>query len=370
MAKHLLFLVHGMGVHRDAAWANGPITKLKELSSSYPFFTDRPLAELVEFKPIQYDHVLSSVLDRWEKLPVDVTAFATQAGLPHADALGWLQGISAEESDFFWTHAADVLIYRCFGLERTAIQAHVVAELSREIQKHKAADQEAPCSLLSHSLGTAVAHDCLQAMGTQTFTDHANALAPQHFRFNALITLANVSPILSQPYDSIVRPGPRGNPQSYCLEFLNARHEFDPFTLLTPFQPTGWGFAYASAKVRHVRQWNVHDLEHFLEHPAVHVPLFNALAGAQVISTQEKRRRIQAYEALDPLEGSLLEEPCKPLALQLREKLEEIRGLQDSFEEGATTVWEWVELGLRAQERLRELRSILDDLLRCIETNG
>jgi hypothetical protein len=65
MSRHLLFLVHGMGVHPADLWADAIINKLKTLSRKYPFFQRYPLDDFVTFIPVNYDDILDKILQTW-----------------------------------------------------------------------------------------------------------------------------------------------------------------------------------------------------------------------------------------------------------------------------------------------------------------
>src|SRR5581483_5286814 len=42
-------------------------------------------------------------------------------------------------------------------------------------------------------------------------------------------------------------------------------------------------------------QFNVHGATHYLDHPSVHIPILNALAGFTAISTKEQLDAVNAY---------------------------------------------------------------------------
>jgi hypothetical protein len=62
----------------------------------------------------------------------------------------------------------------------------------------------------------------------------------------------------------------------------------------------------AFEKSERVLEFNVHDLEHYLEDPRVHVPIFRALDGRKAVSNAEQAAAIARYDAKP--EPSCLEE--------------------------------------------------------------
>lgn len=143
MSKHVLMLIHGMGVHPMDAWAKRVVDKLVEVSKRYPFFNNHPPDTLVEFIPVNYDHILDKVLAAWGRDSKKITAFARSINLPDAGSLSRLEQAGRKEHDFFRSFCTDVLLYRFFKIVRNDIRSNVIKQLEeiidREIARNAAA---------------------------------------------------------------------------------------------------------------------------------------------------------------------------------------------------------------------------------------
>ena len=294
--KHTLFLVHGMGRH-DADWWKKPWKQLCELSDTYKFFRNRQLEDLVEPVGITYDDELGKALTRWATEGSKFADFAAAQELRFADDGDWLRNLDDEEPGFELSHVADVIIYRFFKLEAARIRDQVKLEIARKVRERKAEDASARFSILAHSLGTAVVHDALAEFGRMPrIDDHPNTFRAGQFSFRSLHMVANVSRLAQTDppvYDSIVRPGDRDSAVTYCLNYNNYRHELDPFLLVRPFRPVGFGPRFEDVSVKHVHDWNVHSFSHYLANPRVHVPILNAITRSSAIRRSEFGQRVE-----------------------------------------------------------------------------
>lgn len=308
---HRLLLVHGMGKHEDD-WADATIAKLEALYDSFdrqpPLLTRKPFEERIQPVPIRYDGVFRDTLKKW--------ADNNETLAQHADALGsdavarltsWLD--NEDLDDFAWTHAADVLLYRGFSLMRERVKVNVAQQLAVAIDAAIQADDS--WSVLAHSLGTSVLMDSLHALFTHEFPQLPTGFEPQNAQSVLVMTVANVSRVLQTTpaaYDSTVKPGPPGSTDRGCQLYLNVAHTLDPFLVPKPFKPNPWPDAdpepnplYARLVVSHIHQANVHSLEHYLEHPAVHIPLFRALTWQAAIPQAQEQEKLQNFKIVDDL---------------------------------------------------------------------
>ncbi len=297
MNKHILFLIHGMGVHKKN-WADTVINKLKELSKDYTYFNENKLTDLVKFVPIDYDHVIRDVLNKWQEDSRGIRDFAKENGLDDKNLLSWLKRAGDTERNFLWSSVADVIIYRFFRVYSNRIRIDVIKELSDEINSEINEFGDARCSVLAHSLGTAVVHDCLHHLGAENWGDTQNVFGPTHWRFQSIFMIANTSRLLQtepKAYDSIVRPGPNLDSNSYCFRYLNFRHELDPVPYPRMFDPIGWSSAYQSIIVQHYRDLGIHGLEHYLDNPRVHIIILRAVTSRWAITEQEAIKAVDNY---------------------------------------------------------------------------
>src|SRR5437899_3139190 len=166
MAKHVVFLIHGIGVH-GANWAEelgGPIDTLKQMSAKYAYFRNKPLDAKVEFVSIQYDDIFQRATTRWQ----NDANFLQQNDPSHigGELTGWLTNAGATEKNFWWSNVCDLVLYRLSPIYRQDVRSTVIDAIARVIEARMNADGSATCSVLAHSMGTAVAHDCLHLLGT------------------------------------------------------------------------------------------------------------------------------------------------------------------------------------------------------------
>lgn len=309
MAKHILFLIHGIGTHRTD-WSeelDGPIKTLRQVSRQYTYFQNPahdPLGDRVEFVNVHYDEVFNEIIAKWRQDSASIVQFDTDGFFKNG--LSWLA--DAKDTDFWWSHLADLAMYRLFPLYRQRVRSHVIAQIANRIEAATDEVESPTCSVLAHSMGTAVAHDCLHLLGIVRWGNgqFANALGPTHWRFQHLFMIANTSRLLQsedkemkKAYESIVRPGPVEDPGSYCATYWNVRHEADPVPFPRRFEPEGWKH-YTSVVVRHYRELNVHNLSHYLLDPRVHIKIFNKVVSSKAVGKDEEIAAVDAFPQFVP----------------------------------------------------------------------
>lgn len=304
MSKHLLFLVHGMGIHPANLWANDVINRLTSLSQKYAFFNKHPLDTFVKFVPINYDPMFDTILSKWSKDSSNITAFAKGIELKDADALSWLQNADQKEKNFFWTHCTDVILYRFYKIVRDAVRIEVVRQIAEALNNEFKQSSDTPmCSVMAHSLGTAVAHDCLQFLGSGP-QGQTNPYAPNHFKFQNFFMLANTSNLLKtdiNPYISLVKSGNQSDPSAYCYNFYNVRNEFDPVAFTGKFIPEpAWTYGYRDISINHIHQVNVHDWLTYLDHPNVHIPILKSVSAFNAVTPGEEKQAIAEFPQFKP----------------------------------------------------------------------
>ena len=322
MGKHILFMIHGIGIH-EPTWGeepDGPAKTLQDISRQYAFFSKKDLSSLVLPVSVHYDELFQEQIHEWQHDAAGVSKLDPTGTL--AQSLAWLS--SASEKDFWWSHIADLAMYRLSALYRNRVRIHVISQIADIIERTIETDGSATCSVLAHSMGTAVAHDSIHLLGTVRWGNHENALHPRHWRFNHLFMVANTSRLLQtddrdmkKAYDSIVRPGPIEDASSYCATYWNFRHEADPVPFPRMFEPVGWK-NYTSVIIRHYREANIHNLSHYLSNPRVHIPILRKLCGPRAVTGDEEIAAVDtdAY----PQFGGQLEfiNKAKDLAVRLK----------------------------------------------------
>lgn len=348
---HVLFIVHGMGEHNET-WAESVKEKLIDCSEKYNWFSQNSLTDRVEFCPLRYDNLFDQYIDNWKEDLQVITQANVSDGFIPSDFADWIGTLDDDERNFFWTHLADVIIYRFLPFERARIQIELIRDIARKIKEYvdEYEGQNVKFSFLAHSLGTCVIHDSLHKMGTTDWDDEIdNVFGPQHRRLDSIFMLANTSRILKndiEPMNSIVRPissDPIRN-NTFFDRYYNFYHKFDPVNLLWRFNATDWNNGYLNIELSHFRELNIHSYEHFLVHPKVHIPILKRLVYSFVITNQEKNNSIENFRDISP------EEFDEDDANRIKEKIEELRNqLDDEF-----SLTEFIKQWLKFRELIRK----------------
>jgi hypothetical protein len=317
MAKHLLFFVAGIG--DDAkGWSKTLRAQFRQLFDSYPLPPGGlPFDELFQSEEILYNDFFDGWRKRVGKEASAALALLGTQGLPN-DALERLLeiGKAAGGGGFLRTHAMDVLQYRFLRLvseaARDAVEASIMVALGQT-------EFGTPVrwSIIAHSLGTAVTHDVLHRM----FRPGPGAQESALFQPYAVVMLANVSQLLHDPavlgagidaYRSCVKPN-REPANGACRYYLSAANALDPVARAGDFSPPmDWLTQPAKVQRRYralefsalPKGLNVHGYREYLEHPAVHVPLFRILSGdPDRISDADESAAHERYRAANPMPG-------------------------------------------------------------------
>jgi hypothetical protein len=316
MAQHVIFLLHGMGTHGEG-WSKGVQELLPGVYKRYPRAADFPFDKHFVFHELRYDQFFEDTRKRWraESQPVLDRLAANGVDSSLIPKLAEL-GAAANEDKFASTHLLDVVFYFFISFLRIAIRTDLAAvQIPARLENDGQGNEVAEWSIICHSLGTIVAHDALHAMFTPTNEVRLNRRnrGPQCGLF-----VSNVGRLLQREFDvyeSMVRPSV-GRTTGIFDYYLNARHMLDPFPTPRPFDPpASWldsvtGVAnparYQSLGISEVVKPNVHSLEHYLENPQVHIPLFRALwRRRNFITAQEEVDAIRDFRASMPIDAKL-----------------------------------------------------------------
>lgn len=306
MAKHVIFLVHGMGDFSDG-WSTSVQKQITDSYSSYGIAQSLGFNDLFRFEEITYNRRFDALRKQWRDDSGAVLDLLKTGGLDNS-AVGKLAkagGAAGAEGQFFSSHVLDVLLYRFVPM--VAEEARTIVS-KRILDTVLGSDQGLKWSVIAHSLGTAVAHDSLHALFTQTVGGNSLRGTTQA---QVLMMVANVSRLLEEDkvdvYKSMVRPG---TSESVCRHYINAKHDWDPFPRPKEFKPLDdWPSVTARKAGRYVpitinafQNKNLHGLSHYLSNPKVHVALFRRLLPIDgVISDDELNTAAALYESSTPL---------------------------------------------------------------------
>jgi hypothetical protein len=312
MAKHALVFVHGMGEHKEG-WHAPALKVLTEAMPKYAAFSGTQLSDFFTPMPILYSDFYTKLRETWKTsvaaIKVELSTELEAADVPDRESINSefdsvANAIGAGADSFVWTHAMDVVLYRFFSLTRQKVNVHVASQMMAATGMKFSA-----WSVIAHSLGTSVAHNTLHALYTTNLI--GKPLTPSETRPKVLAMVANVSRVLQLPamkvFQSKVMPGP---PQlgRACETYLNCRHLFDPFMFPQPFEPdSSWPTpnTFEPNQYQHIRPShlvinqlrNVHDLEHYLANPRVHVPIFRGVIGDSSIPEPEFQKACADFDA-------------------------------------------------------------------------
>jgi pimeloyl-ACP methyl ester carboxylesterase len=342
--SHLVFLVHGMGVH-NGAWSTPYVDAIEGAYDQYESLSSTPLKDRFQFVEITYDDIFQEIVTQWSDNATLISAAAAEVGAPVSKLTDWLKGASKIDGNFQWTHAADVLLYRCFSLVRERVCVHVATQLVKAIDQQIKEDGVSRWSVIAHSLGTAVIHDTLARLWDPKATKPGGVtFSTSNEQAQLVAMIANVSRVLETPpydvYQSAVQPGRNAQAGRGCNYYLTARHLYDPFTIPSMFRPQMWPDEnallakpprYLYAEVDHIHDWNVHDFGHYLKNPKVHVPLLRRLTDETQISDAEYQHAVARFRTFGPLEDQA--------AIQIRQKLEGLLPAQSADWMAIGQIW-------------------------------
>lgn len=309
MAKHVIFAIHGMGNHKKQWWE--PVrSTLKKLYEQYAFSKLLPFDEQFQVKPLYYDDKLDELRGKWETAANEVLALmkpGPHGGRAIAEMTAWARG--ANKNSFLRTHVLDVLFYRFCPTVTDRVRAAVHRQMVDGIHGAK------QWSVIAHSLGTSVLHDTLVWMFDPA---SPSSLRPAGFRMEVLAMVANVSRVLESSengarwdvYRSVVQPNVKVT-KGVCNSFLNVCHNWDPIPVPKKFKPTAdWPDqatravpgAFQDVRIDEIEKPKlVHDLEHYLRNPAVHIALFRSLLSLPgVVSPAEEKAALDAHRVHHP----------------------------------------------------------------------
>jgi hypothetical protein len=322
MAKHVIFLVHGMGDFTDG-WSKDTIQpQIASLYSAYKIAKDLPFDQLFRLQEITYNDRFEGLRNRWKKDSQAVLAEFKKAGVEKGvgTELAKAGGVLGVDN-FLGTHVLDVGLYKITSV-RESIKTKVATRVLDTLLKDPSG--EIPrWSIIAHSLGTAVTHDTIHALFTQKFDGRTlEGITKAH----VLMMVANVSRVLEDQsadvYLSATKPGALPG-SGACRHFINAKHDWDPFPRVKEFRPlddwpdvqTRQEGRFVLVKINAIQSKNVHALSHYLSNPKVHVEFFRRILPAEgLIPEEELKQASTLFEAATPFgQFQALQESLKAL---------------------------------------------------------
>jgi len=348
---HTIFLLHGMG-NAKPDWADPIMAALKKKYAEYQISDPKPFDESYEFCSLYYNDKFEEYLTAWNKNASDLGKWGkvlVPLSSPFVGKMTEIASGSAGDS-FAVRYIGDVLLYMLTDIHEL-VESSVLAQIMAKLKPHAGGGW----SIVSHSLGTRVMTDCLQAL----FTDPQFDAYTVYGKAKVVMTVANVGlllqklaaglglPMRGDVYHNTVFPC-RTPARGTCGRFINTAHDLDPFLFPAPFVPPddfGNAGALDRSLYQHVRIKatdltgpNPHDFEHYLHHPDVHQALFQALVdpgGDPIFTDAEKSAQLAAYQkevrdaALDALRKELEKLKLAPGGPKLQDLLDLLKKWKD-----------------------------------------
>jgi len=314
---HTIFLVHGMGKFA-AGWSKSIQADIRKYydPTKYSFLKDFPFADHFSFVEITYDNFFTEYLTAAKEQSATLAKWNKIAAGLSEEVLGLLQEVvtaasTAPANNFLVNYLGDVAFYMASDIGQE-IKTSILEQIDTALGGAGYDPTENSWSLIAHSLGTRVVTEMLQA----AFTSSPSQLS--YGKAKVLMQVANVSRLLQElvPYKIVdvyhcaVYPSSKAA-DGVCAHFVNATHSLDPFAFIYEFDPHtdfGDGKALSNGLYHPVRlsaadvtEVDVHALEHYMLHPAVHTAFFQYLlpgAGLSGPTTDEMTAAMADYRKL------------------------------------------------------------------------
>lgn len=201
-----------------------------------------------------------------------------------------------------------LLCYYAFPDLRARIVTYVAEQIVRHVRDFGL--DNCRFSVLSHSLGTAVAHDAIHRMCSSRVMG-STELQPPSFRFESFIALGNLTRFVAADGDRLyedtrVRPPNCGLPRQYCAvsRYITVRHAADALASVVPFAPPGWSRdVFESIELRHLHGAAVHSQSHYLVSPQTTDSILLAMFGPAVVTASRRRERLAEFVPYGPPPG-------------------------------------------------------------------
>ncbi len=304
--KHLVFLVHGIGVHH-ANWSNDFQLELEKLSRNYHYFKINKLKDQLEFNEITYDKIFRDQIENWQlnfDNLISLSPTASQQSI--REALDWMNGMSDQKENFLWTHVADAVLWKISPYLRNHVITSVARCLAEGINKKIEDSLFTPnYSIVGHSMGTSVVQQTLEALAKGAWSGETfNAFNANDVRFNSIHMIANVGHYFETAkkvvYQGYVRPGIIDGLHGYCNKYFNYVNKYDPVCWLGRFSPD-WTVddGYCDIPISHIHAKDTHDYIHYLQNPKVHIPLLRSITSRQAVSAAEELKAMNEFKQID-----------------------------------------------------------------------
>lgn len=297
MAKFTLFLVHGIGIHRDASWADKSIDMLK-LAWDKTVDLDSPMSEHIDVVPISYDEIFEDYLDDFADLAKSVFTDALDLSEQEkTDIANSLNQAKITDKHFLWAYLLDVILYK-MDIVKAQVNALVAKQLYEHMSQRSSADE---FGIVAHSLGTRVINDTLQTIQSGD-ADESNFYL-QGYRIKFLMQISDVTDLFGLPFNADKYPPKDVFPHGTYDYLRTITNRFDPIARMIPTRLNHWPdktksalhmgrSVYQDILIDHVHETNVHGLTHYMLHPEITDEIFDLCGYGRLLNNAAQRRKM------------------------------------------------------------------------------
>jgi hypothetical protein len=299
MARHQVFIVHGMGDF-NKEWSLDAQKTLASAFNQYTLVKQHGLTNQFEFVEINYNDIFEEIRAQWKTNASAASTALAATGLA-SSAINSLVNLAngATGNDFWRTHVLDVVLYRFMKPISERVTQAVRLQILDRLKTFPQNDSPS-WSVIAHSLGTSIVNDTLHAMFSQPVD---GVLLGDRFKPDFIFMVANVAKLLwsrgGDFYSSRVRPH-TVDTLGMCWRYCNFHHALDPVPRVDKFDPPAHWFPegiqpsqrsafYSDVQIdaTDIQDINVHGLNHYLGHPLVNSVIINTLAGFEAVLPTE-----------------------------------------------------------------------------------
>jgi hypothetical protein len=304
-----------MGTHKPDEWAAGIKRTIQEFydPKKYAFLEKYPFKDNFDFCPINYNAFFEEYLKEAEEQAERLGSWSKLAHPIDLDELEILRKLvdlasKAPSDKFAVSHLADVALFIATDVGEL-IKNSIAGQISARLSADKFKPARDSWSIIAHSLGCRVMTEVLQA----GFTSVPSLI---HFgKARLVMMIGNTSRLLQKyspfnagdVYHNAVYPSVDAT-RGVCDYYVTATHRLDPVAFIEEFDPpatfgdhrTRIDEVYHGVKLalEDVTSKHIHDAEHYLRHPDVHIALFRYLlpgTGSRKPTQSELTKARDAY---------------------------------------------------------------------------
>ena len=318
MRKFTLFLIHGIGIHRDAGWADETKSLLQQAWQSSVRIDD-DLKDHIKIVPISYDEVFEDYLNDFSDVGSALFSDLIDIDDSEKEAISTqIENSSVKDKHFVFSYLMDVLLYK-MSLVKSQVNVVVAKQLYHHISKLSTSDN---FGIIAHSLGTRVINDTLQSIRTGN-QDEANFYR-QGYRLKFLMQISDVTDLFGLPFQQDKYP-PKDVYSYDTYDYLRTvTNRFDPIARIIPTRLDHWPEgrttemymgrpAYKDILLDHVHELNVHGLAHYMLHPQITDEVFELCGFGRLLQNSDER--IGDFPLVGPKVSATMKEALNGLML-------------------------------------------------------